>query len=282
MPTLAQHDIWWSELDRDAALTSLRIQILGWVPRKEVRYRRASPGDAICVLAKGSGVFLHAGDDAPSEVRAPGVFFISTGSQDDFGPANGSRWDEFYWKLTGPRVAEWKRIGWWPERSSFHPISTDTLAELWGLFRSGDDAMRRRDACALDVHKLELERWLCVHASRLRGPSSSLENVVAEWRREPWRQWSMPAVAKAAGVSYTRFRREFFERYGTSPYDYLIRLRMDLAGNLLSGTSDSVKSIAVRCGFKHVETFLRAFASVHGTTPRGWRARELEGAGPVG
>ncbi len=266
----------WSELEGDATSDALRFDAMGWLPDKPERLTRFSPGHGFCVLVRGSGVFFQRGATGPVRVEAPGLIFAAAGDYCDYGAAGGSHWDEIYWALAGSRLVEWKRFGWWPPGPCFRPITADVLAEIWELFVAGVDALERRDGHALDLHKLDLERWLCEQSQRPRV-ASALEEVVDSWRREPQRAWSLTEAAAATGKSYTRFRVEFLKIYRTSPYDYLLRLRLELAANILRGTPEPVKSVAWRCGFKHLETFLRAFERVYGTSPRRWRNQALTG-----
>ena len=261
---------YWSELEGDASLRALRIGVMGWLPRKRERLNHVSRSDALCVLVRGGGVFVDAGQRESRPIRGPGLILVPEGAYSGYGPVDGGRWDEFFWSLSGPRVAEWKRSGWWPEEIRFRTMEPAEVGPLWEMFRRGVEAIERRDGRALDLHKLEIERWLCERAWRPPEPSG-LERLVESWRREPERPWSLPGAARELGQGYTTFRGEFLRRYGTSPYDYLLRLRVELAANLLRGTREPVKSVAGRCGFKNVETFLRAFKRVHGLSPGRWR-----------
>ncbi len=278
----ARHRL-WAELAGDSAVESLRLAALGWVPRKRERVRGPTPRHAFCLLARGSGSFLETGGDAPETVRGPGVFFTSPEMRHDYGPArDGERWEEYYWIIEGARVAEWRAAGWWPEDARFQPLEAAVAKALVALFRATAAALERRDGRALDTAKLALERWLCAHAAP-REPKAGhaadpLGSVVERWRREPQRAWSLRECAAQAGLSYTRFRARFAEIYGTSPYDYLLRLRLELAAGWLRATDEPVKSIALRCGFNGVESFVRAFARAHGASPGRWRRRYRPGA----
>ncbi|MBC8011802.1 MAG: helix-turn-helix transcriptional regulator, partial [Burkholderiales bacterium] len=106
-----------------------------------------------------------------------------------------------------------------------------------------------------------------------RAPEGSLGRIVERWRREPQRAWSLEAAAKEAGLSYTRFRTKFLAEFGTSPYDYVLRLRIELAERWLTSTDEAVKLIAVRCGFGGAEAFVRAFGKIHGISPGKWRVQ---------
>lgn len=262
----------WAEVTSDTPFDGIRISALGWLPRKQERitFRRRTYG--LCVLVRGSGTFRVPGAEEALHVRAPAVLFTAVGDPCDYGPEKGSRWDEFFWSLNGPRVDEWKRLGWWPERPEVRELDAAGLSELWELFSEGRRIMEGGAGRALDGHKLNVERWLCAQAGQRHAPPF-LGGVVEAWRKNPEKHWSLREAAARAGRGYTQFRVAFREHFGTSPYDYLMRLRLELAASWLRGTDQSVKAIGLRCGFKHVETFSRAFARVYGTSPRAWRRR---------
>ncbi len=81
----------------------------------------------------------------------------------------------------------------------------------------------------------------------------------------------MPQAAADLRLSYTGFRRDFLKQFERSPYDYLLRLRLELAANWLRGTHEPIKAIARRCGFERPESFVRAFGQRYGKTPARWR-----------
>lgn len=264
---------YWSELESDSSFPALRIGVMGWFEHKAERLLRRSSSDALCLLIDGEGVFMREGEREPEAIRGPGLIFVSEGEYYDYGPQNGQPWRECFWSFGGPRPAEWKRQGWWPVERRFRPAGPGVVVTLQAMFRAGADALERRDGRALDLHKLDVERWLCARAWEDRASKTQLEKLVEDWRREPQKAWSLRAAARASGLGYTSFRTEFVKRYGTSPYDFLLRLRVELAANLLQATNEPVKSISARCGFKHVETFVRAFARERGVTPSRWRRR---------
>ena len=275
MPDPSRHQL-WAELAGDSALDSLHFATLGWVPRKRERVIGPTPRHAFCLLARGRGSFREAGETTPHPVRGPGVFFTSHDMRHDYGPENpGDLWEEYYWIVEGARVDEWRRAGWWPAVEHFQPITAAAARELTARFREASSALERRDRRALDSAKLALERWLCdhaaVHASGEPPAISPLAATIETWRREPQRAWSLREAATQAGLSYTRFRARFVEEHGTSPYDYLLQLRLELAMRWLHTTDEPVKSIALRCGYGSVESFVRAFSHAKGTSPGRWR-----------
>ena len=61
----------------------------------------------------------------------------------------------------------------------------------------------------------------------------------------------------------------WFRRYqGTSPYQYLLRRKMNLAAEHLVENGGLVKEAAQRIGFADPYHFSRAFKAIHGVAPR--------------
>ncbi len=176
----------------------------------------------------------------------------------------------------------WGRVGWWARTAKFCPVTPGCAAEGRAVFRDGCAALEARDGVALDRAKLALERWLAEgpwtggRATSAAGAASPLAGVVEAWRRDLARAWSLQDSARAAGLSYTRFRARFVLEYGQAPYTHLLRL--ELARRWLRSTNEPVKAVALRCGFTRAEPFIRAFAKAHGATPARWRAAQTDAA----
>ena len=79
---------------------------------------------------------------------------------------------------------------------------------------------------------------------------------------------SLAAIARAAGVETSSVCRWFRRYQGTSPYQYLMRRKMNLAAEHLIEHGGMVKEAAQRSGFADPFHFSRVFKSVHGVAPR--------------
>jgi transcriptional regulator GlxA family with amidase domain len=82
---------------------------------------------------------------------------------------------------------------------------------------------------------------------------------------------SLPDLAKAARMSESTLVRNFRKGLGFSPIDYLIRLRISKACELLRHSDDEIISIALRVGFSDSNYFWRQFRKVMGQSPREFR-----------
>ncbi len=79
---------------------------------------------------------------------------------------------------------------------------------------------------------------------------------------------TLEEVATGAGVEASSVCRWFRRYQGTSPYQYLLRRKMNLAAEHLVENGGLVKEAAERVGFADPYHFSRAFKAVHGVSPR--------------
>ncbi|MFB9327338.1 helix-turn-helix domain-containing protein [Paenibacillus aurantiacus] len=82
---------------------------------------------------------------------------------------------------------------------------------------------------------------------------------------------SIAQVAEAAGVSKYHFIRLFSRETGDTPLDYLTRLRIQRAAELLQSTDWVLERIAGECGFASGSYFSKVFRQWVGCTPGEYR-----------
>jgi AraC-like DNA-binding protein len=83
---------------------------------------------------------------------------------------------------------------------------------------------------------------------------------------------TIAALAAAAGMSPYRFLRCFQAVTGSTPYQYVLRLRMHRAAVQLRRSNAPVAAIAFEAGFGDLSTFNRRFRRVMGMAPLRFRA----------
>lgn len=80
-------------------------------------------------------------------------------------------------------------------------------------------------------------------------------------------------AALASGLSESRLTALLREELSTNFTDYLTRIRMESALELLQYSRLSVKEISLRCGFQDYSYFVARFKSLYGFPPGEWRSR---------
>lgn len=104
--------------------------------------------------------------------------------------------------------------------------------------------------------------------------ASSLARITRVLRRieaEPAYPYALSDLAAEARLSRFHFLRSFEELTGTTPHQYLLRLRLRKAAIRLEGESARILDIALDCGFGDVSNFNRAFRAEFGKNPRAYR-----------
>ncbi len=83
----------------------------------------------------------------------------------------------------------------------------------------------------------------------------------------PAEDWSVAALARIAGTSPRNLSRLFSAHSGTSVTDYVNRIRIALAHELVIGSQLDMENVAERTGFRSARQFRRAWKRVYGTPP---------------
>ena len=92
--------------------------------------------------------------------------------------------------------------------------------------------------------------------------------------KTPGDPWTVETLAKASGMSRSRFAERFTELVGVAPMAYVTEWRLQKALARLSSSKASVKEVAAQAGYQSAAAFARAFAQRFGIPPTD--TRDLE------
>ncbi len=87
------------------------------------------------------------------------------------------------------------------------------------------------------------------------------------------RELTVEEIANACQLNRTYFSKLFKARKGCPPQEFLIRLRLSKAADLLRTTTASIGDICASCGYPNQLYFSQAFKQHYGLSPREWRAQ---------
>jgi AraC family transcriptional regulator len=85
------------------------------------------------------------------------------------------------------------------------------------------------------------------------------------------RDFDFAALAAYVNLSPSRLRHLFKEETGLTPAQYLKRLRLERAKELLEGSFLRLKEVMPLVGIKDESHFVRDFKKAHGLPPRRYR-----------
>jgi AraC-like DNA-binding protein len=82
---------------------------------------------------------------------------------------------------------------------------------------------------------------------------------------------STAELARRAGLSVSQFERVFRTSFGSSPRQYLVRIRIEASARALAEGDQTITAIAHAFGFYDHAHFTRSFRKVMGITPSAYR-----------
>ena len=84
-------------------------------------------------------------------------------------------------------------------------------------------------------------------------------------------------LAELVSLSTGYFCRAFKESFGETPHAYIMRMRLELAQQLMLAGPEPLSQIALACGHADQAHFNRRFRQQMGETPNAWRRRHATG-----
>ena len=106
-----------------------------------------------------------------------------------------------------------------------------------------------------------------IAALRDKRIASALDRI----HENPGSDWTMESAAEVAHMSRSGFARRFKELLDTNFFEYLTKLRMRNARELLTTTNLRVADIGESVGYQSELSFVKAFKKLHAMTPRAYR-----------
>lgn len=154
-------------------------------------------------------------------------------------------------------------------------ISSVAMALLGELDSEGLSGRLYGESLA-NVLAVHLLRYYSITTSRpatfTGGLSATKLRQVTDYIAENYsRDLKLAELAQVAGISSFHFAREFKRTTGTTPHQYLIKLRVERAKAMLATANLPLTEVGLRSGFSHQSHFTRLFRRITGTTPHSYR-----------
>ena len=153
------------------------------------------------------------------------------------------------------------------------PVDSPVSAQMGALLSlAGTDGELVRD---LDASAL-LTSILCglirgAAQQRLQPAPSVLQKVRQYLHQQYAQKITLDTLSSRYNISKYYLQRSFQQYFGQSPGEYLTRLRLTRAKELLRATDLPVSEIAYRVGMENTSYFIYSFRTHEGTTPNKYR-----------
>lgn len=110
-----------------------------------------------------------------------------------------------------------------------------------------------------------------LHGTRLQD--FYIQEAVTYMEHNYQRELTVEEIADVCKLNRSYFSKLFKDVAGCPPQEFLIRLRLSKAAELMKTTRSPIGDISVMCGYPNQLHFSRAFKKRYGLSPREWRAR---------
>lgn len=115
---------------------------------------------------------------------------------------------------------------------------------------------------------------------RPQGSPRPNQTGLANWQAQKVKQFvddhlgnpiRVADLAKLSKLSSSQFSKSFKVTFQISPYEYILRRRIDAAKFLMLNSTESLSQIACGCGMYDQAHFTKLFKRIVGTSPLRWR-----------
>lgn len=108
-----------------------------------------------------------------------------------------------------------------------------------------------------------------LHGGKLRD--FYIQEAINYMEHNYQRELTVEEVADMCRLNRSYFSKLFRESMGCPPQEFLIRLRLTKAAEMMKMTTNSIRDIAAGCGYPNQLHFSRAFKKHYGISPKEWR-----------
>ncbi len=233
--------------------------------------RRCSPLPLLLVCYSGQAWLRISTIDPGAQIGAGQAVFVPKGGAVSYVSHRGSRFGHF--------GIEWLR-------EELAPQSTDPDRVL----RRAADPQPFRYAYEGLCHEIINKRiglvrfdWLQVIDQLARrviqghDTASPLAPLLTAMERDLAQPWRLADMARRAGMSERKLRRQFQQEFGESPHACLRRLRLTHAAGLLTESTAKLAVVAEQVGFATPFALTKAFTQYYGKSPREYRKQDAKG-----
>jgi AraC-like DNA-binding protein len=231
-------------------------------------------------VVRGSGL-LVTGDQKVNVSPGQGCWLVDLRQPRSYLPDAGRRLETAGFRFQGPALEAWREaLG---NDVSFAFQDARELAALQRAQRVQLRLVRQRPAdWEWRAHETINEVMGRLAAARALFQATAAQEpepvrrVLEAVFAQPDRDWQAAALAKIAGVSYSRLREVFKASRSETLHDFLRRTRLDEARRLLGDPTLTIKEVAARLHFSSEFYFSHFFRKASGMSPTQFR-REPKG-----
>jgi AraC-like DNA-binding protein len=225
-------------------------------------------------ITKGKGVFKSkSGGEVP--VKEGTMFLLFPGEWHTYQPDTDTGWNEYWIGFDGKIIDEWVRNGFFSKESPVFNVGLNE--EMISLYKraiiiaDAQEANYQQALSGIACNLLSMALYLSRNTDFKSSNIAENINVAKAAVQENISSITPEELARLACMSYSKFRKVFKEYTGFAPAQYIQEVRINMAKEILTNTSQSIKEIAFELGYENRDYFFTVFRKVTGMTPVNYR-----------
>lgn len=253
---------------------SLIILDVGHLPERTFYRRNARYVNkwAIIYIAGGSGTY-QVNDGEKQRVKKNSLFLFYPDATFHFGPEPGSYWDEYYFTIEGPRIQDWLHT-WLIEPDKVKTVEADDaqhskIARIFMLMDSGVPI--NADRAALLLESLLFEFLISSADSPKSAKNEASIQLLYDISESLYSPFDAKNLCEKHHISFSTLKRVVSKYTGYPLNEYVHRLKVAEAKNIMLNSEKTLKEIAASLGYKDVFYFSRLFKKFVGIAPNIFR-----------
>ena len=225
-------------------------------------------------ITKGKGKFCSKSSGKQS-IREGHMFLLFPGEWHTYMPDENTGWNEYWIGFNGRIMDEWMKNGFFSKENPIFNIGINeeiiTLYKRAMIIADAQEANYQQALAGIACNLLSMAIYLSRNRDFSRHDISSQINAAKAAVHEHISSITPEALAQTTCMSYSKFRKIFKEYTGFAPSQYIQEVRINMAKEMLTNTSKSIKEIAFELGYDNKDYFFTAFKKTTGMTPVNYR-----------
>lgn len=259
-----------------ALLKGLLVTAAGYFPKaaNHAIERPLGAPEALLIICQEGRGWVRIGDGTTRWMEPGEAVWIAPQTPHAYGASMAEPWTIQWAHFIGEELADWQEILGLAGGSGFLKLRPGVHFHLH--FARVHETLQRHLGGLLSA--ASAIRWTLANLSlneQLPDPARPSLDHIEAWLREHVSRPSIPLaeMAQRARLSPSHFSACFRKRFGHSPIDYFLRLKMERACRLLEQNDWPVRAIGEEVGIHDPYYFSRRFRAALGCSPRDYRKR---------
>jgi AraC-like DNA-binding protein len=225
-------------------------------------------------ITKGKGTFVSTSCGS-RHIKEGQMFLIFPGEWHSYKPDESTGWNEYWIGFNGRIMDEWVKNGFFSKENVIFNIGlNEDLIAMYKraiIIAEAQEANYQQALSGIVCNLISMALYLSRNKDFNQSNITSQINTAKVAVHENISTITPEGLAQAACMSYSKFRKIFKEYTGFAPAQYIQEVRINIAKEMLTNTSKSIKEIAFELGYENKDYFFTVFKKVTSMTPISYR-----------